>query len=389
MPSFTAISAAAILAFSGMASAIPAYNFSNGTTASPAASGRPATTMPAGGAAAGAGRPGSNSTSPATGGSNSTVPALDGKFCPGLDLSLYIDRSGATFEIECDTNHFGVIIDIQANFTRRAVPASLDDCMNLCDATASCVGTAFDTAARTCTLFSDVQAAYAQQGIQFAQRVANGNGAGNGAGASAGNGQGATTIPAGGLATSTIYSTNVVTIQSCAPTVTNCPLKNGQGAVITQVVPVSETVYVCPTQTVIPAAPIACNNCPYTASTATVFSATGGSIVPVSTTVYQCPQATGTGVSTTTVTVCTACAANPTANMNNGNGNGNSAVTSTVTLCNGEHCPATATGASATSSMALYTPTTSQMAMFTGAASNVQAGAMGFAAMFGAAALVL
>ncbi|CAD0110503.1 unnamed protein product [Aureobasidium uvarum] len=385
MPSFTAISAAAILAFSGMASAIPQYNFANGTTASPAASGRPVTSMPAGGAA-GAGRPGSNSTSSAVAGrpsSNSTVPTLDGKFCPGLDLSLYIDRSGATFQIECDTNHFGVIIDIQVNLTRRAVPSSLDDCMNLCDATATCVGTAFDTNARSCTLYSDVQAAYAQQGIQFAQRVANGNGAGNGAGA--GNGQGATTIPAGGLATSTIYSTNVVTIQSCAPTVTNCPLKNGQGVAVTQVVPVSETVYVCPTQTVIPAAPIACNNCPYTASTATVFSASSGTMMPVSTTVYQCPQATGT---TVTTTICTACA-HPTANMNNGNGNGNgnSAVTSTVTLCNGEHCPATATGASST--MAKYTPTTSQMAMFTGAASNVQAGAMGFAAMFGAAALVL
>ncbi|CAD0084308.1 unnamed protein product [Aureobasidium vineae] len=387
MPSFTAISAAAILAFSGMASAIPQYNFANGTTASPAASGRPVTSM-----SASAGRPGSNSTSSAVAGrpsSNSTVPTLDGKFCPGLDLSLYIDRSGFTFEIECDTNHFGTIIDIQVNLTRRAVPSSLDDCMNLCDSTAGCVGTAFDTNARSCTLYSDVQAAYAQQGIQFAQRVANGNGAGNGAGA--GNGQDATTIPAGGLLTSTIYSTNVVTIQSCAPTVTNCPLKNGQGAVVTQVQAVSETVYVCPTQTVIPAAPIACNNCPYTTSTATVFSATGGSMVPVSTTVYQCPQATGTGVSTITTTVCTACAANPTANMNNGNGN--SAVTSTVTLCNGENCPATATGAStmasSTSIMAVYTPTTSQMAMFTGAASNVQAGAMGFAAMFGAAALVL
>ena len=280
------------------------------------------------------------------------------------------------------TNHFGVQIEITGNFTlsRRAVPSSLDDCLNLCDATNTCVGTAFDTVARTCTLYSDVQAAYSEQGIQFAQRVASGNGAGNG--------NGATTISAGGLATSTIYSTNVVTIASCAPTVTNCPLKNNGGAVVTQVVPVSETVYVCPTATVIPAAPIACNSCPYTASTATVYSATGGAMVPVSTTVYACPQATGT---TVVVEVCTACAAQTTGpalntktlTLTNPAGNVN---TQTVTVCNGEHCPA-ATAAS-TSSMAKYTPTTSQMAMYTGAASNVKAG-MGFAGMVAAAALVL
>ncbi|KAI4788713.1 hypothetical protein E4T45_13536, partial [Aureobasidium sp. EXF-8846] len=334
MPSFTTISAAAILAFSGMASAIPQYNFGNMTTASPAASGRPITTMPG----SGAGRPGTNSTTPGAGagavggrpGSNSTVPALDGKFCPGLDLDLYIDNSGLTYQIQCE----------------RAVPSSLDDCMNLCDATNTCVGTAFDTVARTCTLYSDVQAAYTQQGVQFAQRVANG-------GSGSGSGNGATTISAGGLATSTIYSTAVVTIASCAPTVTNCPLKNG-GAVVTQVIPVSETVYVCPTATVIPAAPIACNSCPYTASTATVYSATGGAMVPVSTTVYACPQATGT---TVVVEVCTACAAKPTGpagnNMNtqtltltNPAGNVN---TQTVTVCNGEHCPAAMTSGPAAS----------------------------------------
>ncbi|KAG9641354.1 hypothetical protein KCU64_g12572, partial [Aureobasidium melanogenum] len=230
----------------------------------------------------------------------------------------------------------------------------------------------------SCTLFSDVQAAYTQQGTQFAQRVAsgNGNGAGNGA---AGNGE--VTVSAGGVATSTIYSTNVVTIHSCAPTVTNCPLRNGEGAVVTQVIPVSETTYICPTATVIPAAPVACTDCPYSASTATVFSATGASVVPVATTVYACPSATGTALTTT---ICTACA-KPTANMNNGNG----ASTQTVTVCNGQNCPAmTSAPASSSSIMAVYTPTSSQMAVYTGAASNVKA-AGALAAVFGAAALVL
>ncbi|KAI5272510.1 hypothetical protein E4T47_04192 [Aureobasidium subglaciale] len=382
MPSFSAISAAAILAFSGMASAIPQYNFSN-TTAP--ATGSNSTTPVGPGSGSNSTTPvgpgsGSNSTTPGSGSGsgagNGTVPALDGKFCPGLDLSIYIDRSGFSYQIECDTNHFGTIIDIQVNLTRRAVPASLDDCLNLCDATASCVGTAFDTNARTCTLFSDVQAAYAQQGIQFGQRVANG-------GSGSGSGNGATTITAGGLATSTIYSTQVVTIASCAPTVTNCPLN----AVVTQVIPVSSTVYVCPTQTVIPAGPIACNSCPYTASTATVFSATGGSMVPVSTTVYACPQATGT---TVVVEVCTACA-KPTGPAGPAT-TGPAVQTQTVTLCNGEHCPATATATGASNTMAVYTgaskTATNTMAVYTGAASNVKAG-MGFAAMVAGAALVL
>ncbi|KAG9918588.1 hypothetical protein KCV05_g11014, partial [Aureobasidium melanogenum] len=145
---------------------------------------------------------------------------------------------------------------------------------------------------------------------------------------------------------------------------------------------VSETTYICPTATVIPAAPIACTDCPYSASTATVFSATGGSVVPVATTVYACPSATGTAITTT---ICTACA-KPTANMNNGNG----ASTQTVTVCNGQNCPAmTSAPASSSSIMAVYTPTqSSQMAVYTGAASNVKA-AGALAAVFGAAALVL
>ncbi|THW68629.1 hypothetical protein D6D19_08846 [Aureobasidium pullulans] len=370
MPSFSTISAAAVLAFAGMCSAIPQYNFGNGT-ASAVASGRPMTSSVSGRPmTTSAGRPSANSTSSAVAGrpsSNATTPALDGKFCPGLDLSLYIDNSGATFRIECDTNHFGTIIDIQVNITRRAVPSSLDDCLNLCDATATCVGTAFDTNARTCTLYSDVQAAYDAAGIQFAQRVAAGTGNNGGNG---GNGNGMTTIPAGGVATSTIYSTNVVTISSCAPTVTNCPLKNGQNAVVTQIIPVASTTYVCPAQTTLPVAPIACTSCPYTVSTATVYSATGGNMVPVSTQVYAAPCPTGTVV---VEKVCTACAA-MTSTVPAGN-------TQTVTACNGANCPATST-------MAKYTPTTSGMVMYTGAASNVKAG-MGFAAMVAGAALVL
>ncbi|KEQ83469.1 hypothetical protein M438DRAFT_33865 [Aureobasidium pullulans EXF-150] len=119
--------------------------------------------------------------------------------------------------------------------------------------------------------------------------------------------------------------------------------------------PVASTTYVCPAQTTLPVAPIACTSCPYTVSTATVYSATGGNMVPVSTQVYAAPCPTGTVV---VEKVCTACAA-MTSTVPAGN-------TQTVTACNGANCPATST-------MAKYTPTTSGMVMYTGAASNVKA----------------
>lgn len=344
MPSFKTISAAAVLALSGMATAIPQYK--NAT--SPAHN----TTTSAGGMGTNLGGNKGNSTSSVGSGVNSTRPALDGKFCPGLDLSVYIDRSGASFLIECDQSHFGTIIDIEVNITKRAVPSSLDDCLNLCDATSTCVGTAFDTNARTCTLYSDVQGAYTATGVQFAQRVAD---------------AAATTVSAGQQATSTIYSTNVVTISSCAPTVTNCPLRNGQAAVVTQIIPVSETVYVCPAASTFPAAPVACTSCPYTASTATVYSATGGSMVPVKTAVVAVPCPSGT---TIVVEACSSCAA---------------ATTGPVVPAS---ATATATASAGCPGCSKASATTSGVVMYTGAASNVKAG-MGLAAIFGAAALVL
>lgn len=68
--------------------------------------------------------------------------------------------------------------------------------------------------------------------------------------------------------------------------------------------------------------------------------------------------------------------------MNNGNG----ASTQTVTVCNGQNCPAAMTSGAGSSTMATYTPTTSGMVMYTGAASNVKAGV---ALVLAGAALVL
>jgi len=247
---------------------------------------------------------------------------------------------------------------------KRAVYTSLGDCINLCEATTSCVGTAFDTALRTCTLYSEVGQAVAANGIDFAV-LTNPNGS---------------PVPSGGVATSTVFSTQVVTISSCAPTVTNCPLKNGQ-SVITQIVPVSSTEYICPSATTLPASAVACG-CAAVPVTVTQYSPSAGSMVPVQTVVVNSPVPTATVLTTT---VCTSCA-KPTANMNNGSGNSmggnNGPITSTVTVCNSGKCSAVAT------TIAVASATSSKMAVYTGAADSVKAGSA-FAAFVAGAAILL
>ena len=174
--------ASALLALSSIASAIPQTGFYANSTS---AAGN--TTV----------SPFSNSTS-----TNTTANSLtENLFCPGLNAQVFSDARGVEYIIECNTNHFGVIIDIAINstlFSRRqaiAQPSSLGDCLTLCDETSACVGTAFNTAARTCTLFSSVGAAYTDATTDFAVRIS----------AAAG-----TPVASGASLTSTIFSTNVV-----------------------------------------------------------------------------------------------------------------------------------------------------------------------------------
>lgn len=364
MPSFKNI--AAIAALMGLASAMPQTGpYSNGTAGAIGNSGN-ATTGASGplstGTSAGAAQANNGTSTGPVSGSNSTSVANDSLFCPSLNAQVYIDQNGASFLIECGTLHFGIIIDVfggNSTLSKRAtVPTNLGDCMLECDATEACVGTAFNTAASTCTLYSEVGAAYAQANTDFAVRVASGDAA--------------STIAAGQTATSTLYSTNVVTISSCAPTVTDCPLRNGANAVVTQVIPVQSTEYICPTASVVPAAPVACG-CAYSASTAMLYSATvqSGStvVVPVTSTVIAVPQPTGTTYAVTTYPA--------------------SGTNSLVTLA------PTAPGAMATASLTTVCPgceasatTSSGLMEFTGAASNIKAG-MGMGAFVAAAALLL
>ncbi|KAI5257172.1 hypothetical protein E4T42_01282 [Aureobasidium subglaciale] len=355
MPSISNIVAA--MAFAGTALAIPQYQNVSSSAAPVVSSSSSANSTSAG----------SSRTSSAAGGM-ATLPALaESAYCPGLNGALVGD-----YLIQCSTTHFGTILQVgngTVAVAKRAVYTSLGDCINLCEATTSCVGTAFDTAARTCALYSEVGQAVAAPGTDFAV-LTNPNG---------------TPISSGALTTSTIFSTQVVTISSCAPTVTNCPLKNG-ASVITQVIPVSTTVYACPSAVVVPAPAVACG-CAASATVVTQYgpSSSAGTavMVPVQTVTVNVPVPTATVLTTT---VCVSCA-KPTANMNNGgNGNGNNnnnnggSTTSTVVVCNGANCPATVTGASKTA--------TNTMAVYTGAADSVKAG-MGFAAFVAGAAVLL
>ncbi|KAH0350126.1 hypothetical protein KCU81_g2734, partial [Aureobasidium melanogenum] len=342
MPSISNIVAA--MAFTaGMASAIPQYQ--NVSSSAPIASASKNSSSSAS----------ASKTSSASG--MATLPALaESAFCPKLNGALVGD-----FLIECGTTHFGTILSVgngTVAVAKRAVYTSLGDCINLCEETTSCVGTAFNTAARTCTLYSEVGQAVAADNTDFAV-LTNPNG---------------TPVPAGGSATSTVFSTQVVTISSCAPIVTNCPLKNGQ-SVITQVVPVTSTEYICPAATTVPASAVACG-CAAVPVTVTQYAPSSGSMVPVQTVVVNSPVPTATQLTTI---VCTSCA-KPTAAMNNGSGNMGGAITSTVTVCNSGKCSAVAT------TMAVASATTSQMAVYTGAADSVKAG---FALVLAGAALVL
>lgn len=331
MPSIIS-AAAGLMALSGLAVAFPQNGFTNTTSAGNTTSTGPVTAT--------------NGT--ATNGttiSNSTASALaESAFCPQLSGSVIVSSTGAEFQLACATNHFGVVLDIQygnSTIAKRAVvaPTNIQDCINACAAVTGCVGTAFDDAADTCTLYSELGAAYTADGVDFAVLVSS---------------DAATSASAGQTLTSTLYSTAVQTISSCAPTVTDCPLDAaGAAAVVTEVVAVTSTDYICPTATVIPASPVACSACAYSASTVTVYSTTTVQgtvkVAAVSTTVIAVASPTGTSYSTSTV-----------------KSSGAAVTTAPMTVAGS----ATATGSSA---------------KYTGAASNVKAG-MGLIAGAGALA---
>ncbi|KAL1304374.1 hypothetical protein AAFC00_003377 [Neodothiora populina] len=260
---------------------VPYPTSGNSTTRSiPSTSGSSATSgsgVSTSGSSSGSATSGSATGSGTTSGTAPSSTFAGDQFCPALSGNIFIGNIGIQYLIECGVNHVGIIIDVTIA-KRQGTVDSLGDCINQCDVNTACVATSFNTAAGTCTLFSSVGAAFEDPNSEFAMQVAP-----------------ATTATAGQELTSTILSTTVRTISSCAPTVTDCPYAGG-AVVVTEVIPVSETTYICPTATSFAAGPVVCTSCPYAPVTATCYSQTVETIYSCAPTVTDCPY--NHGVST-------------------------------------------------------------------------------------------
>ncbi|KAI4720203.1 hypothetical protein E4T48_03520 [Aureobasidium sp. EXF-10727] len=222
----------------------------------------------------------SNSTASSTGSSAIATPTgLEGLICPKYNGMVVNTPLDVDFVVECNHGIIGDALTIEASRKRQdtGLPTSISNCVDICSTETACVATTFDYNTNTCAYYSTFQLVVAQ-GMDAALRLEN-NGAGSGTttvtqtlvqtttiftegGSTVQTATvtstavvcptcAVTSVPAGAnggaLSTATVFQTTVVTISSCAPTVTDCPLRAGQNAaVVTTVVPVSETVYQCP-----------------------------------------------------------------------------------------------------------------------------------------------
>jgi hypothetical protein len=206
-----------------------------------------------------------------------------------------------------------------------SIPSSLSNCVDICSTDSDCVATTYDSTNNVCTYYSAITGTFVAQGLDSAIRVASNDAdttqtvtvvstltqtntvviGGQSTVQIATVTQTAvqtvcpvcaiTSVPSGAiqaggsLSTATLYSTTVVTISSCAPTVTNCPLRNGQNsAVMTTVVPVALTTYICPVPS----------------QNANVVTALQGAVTVqnvVTSTVYSCPAGQSVVISGTAV----------------------------------------------------------------------------------------
>ncbi|KAI5194050.1 hypothetical protein E4T39_08802 [Aureobasidium subglaciale] len=228
-------------------------------------------------------RDGQNSTSTSSS-AVATPTSVENFICPQLNGGVFTNDLDASFVVECGHGVIGTSLEIEASRKRQAtgLPTSLSNCVDLCSTDSACVATTFNNADSTCAFFSDFQL-FVAENLDSALRIGTNNGAETtqtvtvistvvqtstvlleGGSSTVQTGTvtltatetvcpkcAITSIPSGAvggsLSTATVYATTVVTISSCAPTVTDCPLKYGQdSAVVTTVVPVSETVYLCP-----------------------------------------------------------------------------------------------------------------------------------------------
>ncbi|CAD0108034.1 unnamed protein product [Aureobasidium uvarum] len=287
-------------------------------------------------------------------GNNGTFPNVESIICPEYNDQVLQETDGSQYLIRCGLNIDGVILlTRKARMIRRQATFGNDwivDCIDTCSATATCVGTSYNSQQGTCTFYSTVDALVADANTDSAILVNEAPAPGVSSSASlvpvvstqtVTEGDVTRTITTTPLTTSTVYSTTTKTIQSCAPGVpctaatvtevvvaytTVCPVSayptgaNG-GAIGGAVGGAStQTLTVC----------TACQYAPTTCPTGANGAPIAGKPTPVTTTVIQAPVLAGpTGAMTTSTVyqtqehVTTTCGAN---------GCGKATVTAVVSL---------------------------------------------------------
>jgi len=287
--------------------------------------------------------PGTNGTSP--------FPNAESIICPEYNDQVLQNTDGSQYLIRCGLNIQGDILSTRkARMIRRQATFGNDwivDCVETCGATATCVGTSYNSALGTCTFYSTVEALIEDPNTDSAILV-NETPVDGGSTSlvpvvstqTVTEGDVTRTITTTPLTTSTVYSTTTRTIQSCAPGVP-CA-----AATVTEVVVAYTTV--CPVSALPTGGAVGgaaggavttvkvCTACQYQPSTVTVYQCpTGvngapGKPTAVTTTVIQVPILAGpTGALTTSTVyqtqehVTTTCGAN---------GCGKATVTAVVSL---------------------------------------------------------
>ncbi|KAI5202900.1 hypothetical protein E4T39_04532 [Aureobasidium subglaciale] len=341
-------------------------------------------------------------------GTNGTFPDAESIICPQYNDQVLQNNDGTEYLINCGLNIEGTVLSSRkARMIRRQSTFGNDwiiDCIDSCTALGNCVGTVYNRVQGTCTFYSNIESLFADAATDAAIIVNETPEAtpivSTLTVTDAGVTQTITTTP---LTTSTVYSTTTKTIQSCAPGVP-CV-----AATVTEVVVAYTTV--CPVSAIPTGGADAgavitktvCTACQYVPSVVTVYQCPtvgAGKPTAVSTKTVQVPVLNGPGANgytTSTVYsteehVTTTCGAN---------GCNKATVTAVVSLYTtvcpissgvpapsaGQPGTAVVPGTKASSSVVKYTPTTSGVVTFTGAATK---NGMGLAAaMAGVVALIL
>lgn len=281
--------------------------------------------------ASGASTPSSTSTTSA---SSALATCAAPTLCPGCD-GLGFEAGNELFVLACNTGCSGTVIQTvpALRFGKRDAEPDFQSCIEECSNTDGCVAVTYESAALECTMYSSVDGAYGEAGVQFAYvqgldvtfsnnattsatgvssapaSTVSSAAAGAATGVTSGAGSTITAAPVNGAAPSqttiTEYSTTVITEIHCASTVTNCPASSTQ--LITSTIPTAtavlplstSTIYSTTVETIISCAATVVN-CPARSTSFVTKSS------PVATTVV--PMTTST-VYTTTLRTITSCAA--------------------------------------------------------------------------------